>query len=98
MKIANTINTFRCFTSTPSEAVQAHEGTGFKYLDYSFYRVITNANDPIMGDNWKDAVLAVKDTADRLGFTFVQAHGPYCTVAGEDMERNLLGAGRSVAA
>ena len=41
MKIATTIGEMYPFTATPAEAIAAYEGTGFRYLDYSFYEVVS---------------------------------------------------------
>ena len=42
MKIATTIGEMYSFVRSPAEAVRAYEGTGFRYLDYSFYTVLIN--------------------------------------------------------
>ena len=86
------------YTSSPAEAVRQYEGTGFKYLDYSFYTVLAKPEDPFMSDNWKEGVLEVKEVADSLGFKFVQAHAPCCEVIGGDEERELLATIRSIEA
>lgn len=76
MKLATTTGElYPAFVSTPAEAVRCYEGTGFTHLDYSFYNVLTK--DPaFMSENWKEGVLAAKQTAAALGFDFVQAHSP----------------------
>ena len=99
MKIATTIEEMYKYTNNdPVKAIEAYEGTGFKYLDYSFYSAVRAQNHPFMEDNWKDTILEAKATAERLGFTFVQAHAPACTVRGEAMERGLKGTIRSIEA
>lgn len=98
MKIATTIGEMYAFTSSPAQAVREYEGTGFHYLDYSFYSVLTTPNHPFMGENWKEEVLAAKDAADSLGMTFVQAHAPNCQVLGGDMEAEVLATIRSIEA
>ena len=75
MKIATTIGEMYPWCSSPAEAVRAYEGTGFRYLDYSFY----NANRPgavFLTDGWLAEVEAAGEAAAALGFSFVQAHSP----------------------
>ena len=97
MKIATTIGEMYPFTKNTVEATKAYEGTGFKYLDYSFYNVLKE-NHPFMGDNWQDEIYEVRETAEKLGLTFVQAHAPNCELRGEGMERGILSTIRSIEA
>ena len=57
MKLATTIGEMYEFTKSPAEAVRSYEGSGFKYLDYSFYNVVSIPNHPFMDDNWKNQIL-----------------------------------------
>lgn len=98
MKIATTIGEMYAFTSSPAEAVRQYEGAGFKYLDYSFYTVLSSPDDPFMSDDWKTGVLRAKEVADGLGCKFVQAHAPCCEVIGGDTERELIATIRSIEA
>ena len=98
MKIATTIGECYAYTSSPAEAVRMYEGTGFRYLDYSFYSVVTKPNHPFMGEDWKREVLDAKAAAEELGFTFVQAHAPACELRGEGMKEGLLATIRSIEA
>lgn len=75
MKLATTIGDFFNQTKTAAEAVRSFEGTGFRYLDYNFYHTIYKGS-PFLEDNWMDAVHEAAEEAERLGFTFVQAHSP----------------------
>ncbi len=75
MRLATTIGDFHRFTKTPAEAVRAFEGTGFRYLDYSFYSVIYPGSPFLTGD-WFREVDEAAEAAEKLGFTFVQAHSP----------------------
>ena len=97
MKIATTIGEMYPYTKNSVEAIKAYEGTGFKYLDYSFYNVLSGTH-PFMGDNWKEEIFDAKETAEKLGFTFVQAHAPNCELRGEGMEKGLLSTIRSIEA
>ena len=47
MKIATTIGEMYPFTSSYEEAISAYEGTGFRYLDFSFYSIVLKENDPL---------------------------------------------------
>ena len=79
MKIATTIGeVYSCF-NTPAEAIRFYAGTGFKYLDYSFYSVHRRRNSPYMADDdrlWKEEIAASAEAAAENGFRFVQAHAP----------------------
>ena len=98
MKIATTIGEMYAFTELPAEAVRQYENTGFKYLDYSFYNVVSNAYDPFMRDGWKGGVLEAKAAAEELGFKFVQAHAPSCDILGEGSDIGLFATKRSIEA
>ena len=99
MKISTTIGEMYPYTGNdPIKAIEAYEGTGFKYLDYSFYKVVRTPGHPFMEDNWKDVIFEAKATAERLGFTFVQAHAPAGKLRGEGAKRTLEATIRSIEA
>ena len=75
MKIATTIGEMYPYTKTPAEAVRMYEGTGFRWLDYSFYRA-NRPGSPFLTDNWLEQVNEAGEAAAALGFAFVQAHSP----------------------
>ena len=75
MKLASTTGDFRGYAKTTADAVRFYEGTGFRHLDYNFYRVI-HPGSPFLGDRWLDEVEEAGREAERLGFDFVQAHSP----------------------
>lgn len=76
MKIATTIGEMYAFChNDPAEAVRMYEGTGFKYLDYSFYNVLSPGHR-FMTNEWKAMVTEAGDAAAKLGMKFVQAHSP----------------------
>lgn len=75
MKIATTIGEMFPYVNSPADAVKAYEGSGFRFLDYSFYHA-HRQGDPFMEDGWEELIRDVKKAADELGFTFVQAHAP----------------------
>lgn len=88
MKIATTIGEMRGYASSPAETLKIYEGTGFRHFDYNFYEVL-RPGDPFMEDNWRDLICEARDTAQEMGFDFVQAHAPACKVQGEGMARSL---------
>lgn len=101
MKLATTIADFRAHTPNAAEQVRLFESTGFKYLDYSFYRVIYPGSPFLAaGDGWKKEVLAAGAAADELKMTFVQAHAPDGEhfVHGEARDALLLATKRSIEA
>ncbi len=76
MKIATTIGELYAFChNDPAEAVRMYEGTGFRYLDYSFYNVLASGHR-FMTDGWEAMVHEAGDAAAKLGMKFVQAHSP----------------------
>lgn len=76
MKIATTIGEMYAYTAmNPAEAVRMYEGTGFRYLDCSFYNVL-NPGHRFMTDEWKEQVTEAGEAAAKLGMKFVQAHSP----------------------
>ena len=98
MKIATTIGEVYSYTKTPADAIREYKGTGFKYLDYSFYYVLTNKDDPFMNDGWQKIILDAKNTAEELGFKFVQAHAPAGKIIGEGSDECLKATLRSIEA
>lgn len=101
MKIATTINEILDYVPTPADAVRSYKGSGFKYLDYSFY-YDHKGNAPFLLDDerhWQDQVKAAIDAADECGFTFVQAHAPgYNPLSSMDYESCMRAMTRSVEA
>ena len=99
MKIATTIEEIYPYVQNAAEAVKAYEGTGFKYLDYSFFdSVIKPEISPLLTDDWKEHVLKAKEAVDEHGFTFVQAHSPICEIRGKDAEAGIIATNRSIEA
>ena len=89
MKIATTIGEMYDFASSPANAIELYKDSGFRYLDYSFYSVLSKPNDPFMSPAWRDVIYESKETAEKLGFQFVQAHAPACTILSENRETEL---------
>ncbi len=81
MKIATTIGEMYRYvipadmTDQAAEAVKAYEGTGFRYLDFSFYNVMEDGH-PFADDRWLTWVGRAAEAAENLGMKFVQAHSP----------------------
>lgn len=98
MKIATTIGESYAFTDSTANAVRMYEGTGFKYLDYSFYDVLKRPDHPFMSDSWRDGIYDARRAAYELGFTFVQAHAPAGDMLGDNSEIYLTSVIRSIEA
>ena len=98
MKIATTIGEMYSFSANPVDAIKQYEGTGFRYLDYSFYRVALDKNHPMMKDDWKTAIYEAKEQGERMGFQFVQSHGPACLFNSDSIQRELVATKRSIEA
>lgn len=88
MKLATTIGEMDGYCQTEEEAVRAYEGTGFRHLDYSFYRS-NYPGSPFMGKDWMKSITDAAKTAERLGFDFVQAHSPGNDWFGRDDEQTV---------
>lgn len=85
MKIATTIGGMYNYAPIPADAVRCYKGTGFRYLDYSFYTCYTG-NSPFLLDSdkeWKQQVEDAGNAAADCGFKFVQAHAPGYNPMGE---------------
>lgn len=72
MKIATTTSDFGAYCKTDIERIRELHRAGFKNIDLSMYCFTPDCD--YMKDGWRDAVKVLKDEADRLGMTFVQAH------------------------
>lgn len=72
MKIATTTGDFRYYCKNDIERIQQLHKAGFRYIDLDMYSFTPNC--PYMRSDWEDAVLVLKQEADRLGMEFVQAH------------------------
>jgi len=72
MKIATTTSDFGRYCKTDIERIRELHRAGFRYIDLNMYSFSPNCE--YMRDDWKDAVKALKNEADSLGMTFVQAH------------------------
>lgn len=91
MKLATTTGDLVYYCNSPAEAVRNFEGTGFKHLDYTFWRTAWG-DKPILKDGWFEPVKAAKEEADRLGYDFIQAHSPglNCLDPNRDIEEIVL--------
>lgn len=97
MRLATTIGDFQDYCETQAQMVRAYEGTGFKHLDYSFYRLNYDGS-PFMTDDWIKEVAAASKEAEKLGFDFVQAHSPGNDYFSCDRETVIKGNIRSIEA
>ena len=78
MKIATTIGELYPLGLSVADTVRSYQGTGFKYLDYSFYYAHIPGS-PYMEESdcaWKKEIESVLEVCDQCGFKFVQAHTP----------------------
>lgn len=72
MKIATTTGDFGRYCKNDIERIRQLHKAGFRYVDLDMYSFTPNC--VYMQDDWKNAVRALKQEADRLGMQFVQAH------------------------
>ncbi len=97
MRLATTIADFGGYCETDAEKVRAYEGTGFRHLDYSFYRKNYDGS-AFMTDGWVKEVSAAAREAEKLGFDFVQAHSPGNDYFSNDRETVIKGNIRAIEA
>lgn len=99
MKLVTTTGDLLYYCGSPAKAVKMFEGTGFKHLDYSFWRECRD-DRPILKDDWLEPVKEAKKEADKLGFDFVQAHSPGANFldCGDDYENIVLANIRAIEA
>lgn len=71
-KIATTTVDFAQFCRSDIDRIRELHLAGFRYIDLSMYSF--TPDHVYMKDGWQDAVKALKNVADELGMTFVQAH------------------------
>ncbi len=72
MKIATTTGDFKRFCTSDTDRVREIADAGFKYIDLNMYRFTPEC--AYMQSSWRDEVEKLKEFADGLGVTFVQAH------------------------
>ncbi len=83
MKLATTTGDFSEYTKNPLESVKCIAEAGFKYIDYSFefdYKTKTG----FFGSDFNGHLGKLKETADKAGVRFVQAHAPMGAPVAED--------------
>lgn len=97
MKLATTTGDVDRYVETDAEAVRAFEGTGFRHLDYNFYRK-NREGSAFMTDGWVREVSAAAKEAEKLGFDFVQAHSPGNDYFNNDRETVIKGNIRAIEA
>ena len=101
MKTATTIGSLYGFGLSPAGALHAMARSGFKYIDYSFYDVLSE-NSPFMQDDdsmWRQEVADAAAAAAELNMKFVQAHTPnYNPAADCDHERCIRAVKRTLEA
>lgn len=97
MRLATTIADFGGYVETDAEKVRCYEGTGFRHLDYSFYRKNFPGSE-FMGNDWTKEIADAAREAEKLGFDFVQAHSPGNDYFGKDKKEVIDGNIRSIEA
>ena len=72
MKIATTTGDFSRFCKNDEERIRELYRAGFRYIDLSMYTFKPKCE--YMQDGWRESVERIRNLADELGMTFVQAH------------------------
>ena len=73
MKLCTTTEDFAAYYTSEIEKLRELAAAGFRYVDFSMYN---NEAAAYMHNDWKKDIRQLKDEADKLGLTFVQAHSP----------------------
>jgi sugar phosphate isomerase/epimerase len=97
MKIATTTGDFSPYVPTDAERIKELHRAGFRYIDLNMYSFTPKS--VYMQEGWQDEVKRLKELADELGMTFVQAHSQGGNPLSEDpayMEFLLAATLRSV--
>lgn len=98
MRLATTTADFRGYCETAADMIRGYEGTGFRHLDYSFYKA-NYPGSPFMSDGeWMQDVIVSAKEAEKLGFDFVQAHSPGNDPFREDFDTVIKGNIRAIEA
>lgn len=97
MRLATTIEDFEGYCDSYAKMIEAYEETGFRHLDFSFYKA-NYEGSPFMSDNWVKDIAEASKTAERLGFDFVQAHSPGNDYFNNDKETVIKGNIRAIEA
>lgn len=89
MKLCTTTGALESYTASAPETVRCFEGTGFRLLDFNFYRV-RQKNSPFLSEEWKEWIQSICAAGDQLGVSFVQAHSPDGNCMADPEERKQL--------
>lgn len=84
MKIATTTGDFIRFCKTDIERLDELHLAGFRYVDLNMYSF--KPDSVYMQEGWQDEVKGLKEHADSLGMTFVQAHSQGGNPLSDDKE------------
>lgn len=68
------------------EAIRMIKAAGFDAFDMSFFAMFGNKDYPMNGDNWRDYVRSLRETADACGIVCNQAHAPFSTSTGDESD------------
>ena len=85
MKLATTTGDFGRFCNTDEERIRELHRAGFRYIDLNMYGFTPDC--AYMQENWRDEVQKIKELADSLDMTFVQAHSQGGNPLSEDREK-----------
>ena len=75
MKLCTTTADLESYAKTPAEAVRLFKDTGFKCLDFNFYRM-SRPGSLLLQDNWQEYIEEAAAAAEEIGVRFTQAHSP----------------------
>lgn len=87
MKLATTTEDFTSFCKTNLERLEHIAEAGFKYVDINLYTEEANP-EIFLADDWRGNVIRIKERAEELGLTFVQAHAPGANPFGGNADYN----------
>ena len=96
MILATTTEDFARYTDSHEERILHLYEAGFRYIDLSLYHM--RKDDPLLGDDFKEAAESLLAYAEGLGMQFVQCHAPAvnCLRSDEDFENGIKAVSRAI--
>ena len=82
MKIATTTEDFAPYFESDIERIKALHRAGFRYMDLNMGA--WKPTSVYMQADWQNYVMRLKEEAEKLGLTFVQAHSPFGNALSKD--------------
>ena len=91
MKIATMTSSFYSYRNgknkiTPNESIRRLRALGFEHIDLSLGSIIRE-DSIFAGDDWQEQAYQLREEAEALGVTFIQAHSPFHATKGKHLNK-----------